>query len=374
MNAASSLSLPTAKPFPAPAFPRISLGWWQYKQALNLTLAATCIGFLYVVFSDGFDDIVPFINGGLIGFLGGIGVSAGELVLFKSIRKRISFIGIVCLKSGSYTAMMSFLIFMEILVSRSIQYDMTLAKTVKSDLFHHFLFHEDFFIIIFYAMLFISVLIFTREISRKMGQGVLFNFITGRYFKPKQEKRIFMFLDLDSSSSIAETLSDLDYHNLLNDFFHDITECIVNAKGQIHHYVGDEVVVSWPLNNQTRTEYCIEAYQNSVAKIQSLKDRYQSRYGFMPRFKAAFHCGDVIYGEIGEIKSEIVFHGDVMNTTARLERMCSELKESVLVSKSLYSMFPSDVQHLFQTAGNIALRGKKDTLEVYALKAKSPLR
>jgi adenylate cyclase len=368
MNATTSLSLQTAEAFPSPFVPHISLGLWRYKQGLNLTLAATCIGFLYVVFTDGFDDIIPFVNGGLIGFLGGIGVSTGELVLFKSLRKRISFIGIVCLKSASYTTMMTLLIFMEILVSRSIQYDMTLNQTINSDLFHHFLFHEDFLIIIFYAMLFISVLIFTREMSRKMGQGVLFNFITGRYFKPKQEKRIFMFLDLDSSSSIAETLSDLEYHNLLNDFFHDITECIVNAKGQIHHYVGDEVVVSWPLNSHTRTESCIEAYQNSVKKIQSLGHRYQSRYGFTPRFKAAFHCGDVIYGEIGEIKSEIVFHGDVMNTTARLERMCSELKETILVSTSLYSIFPADTQDLFQTVGNISLRGKKETLEVFGLK------
>lgn len=352
---------------PSP-IPDSVVGSWQFKQALNLTVASTLVGLLYVVFGDGFDSAVPFINGGLIGFLGGLGVTFGELILFKSIKKRISFIGIVTMKSTFYTLMMAFLIFTEVLVSRSLQFEMTIRETLHSDTFRRFIYDEDFIIIIFYAMLFISLLIFTREMSRKMGQGVLFNFITGRYFKPKLERRIFMFLDLNSSALKAEMLGDLKYHNLLNDFFRDITPSILRAKGQIHHYVGDEVVVSWPLNKKTKTEICLQAFFYSAKKIKSVKERYLSRYGLIPQFKAAFHCGDVIYGEIGEIKSEIVFHGDVMNTTSRLERMCSELNENILVSKTLFATFPLDVQDLFRSTANIRLRGKQRPMEVFGLR------
>jgi adenylate cyclase len=203
--------------------------------------------------------------------------------------------------------------------------------------------------------------------SRKMGQGVLLNFITGRYFKPKQEKRIFMFLDMKSSVSKAERLGDLEYHNLLRDFFRDITECILSAHGNIHHYVGDEVVVSWPYKVNRQTEKCLEAYYQSLNKIQSLQEYYLSTYGLIPQFKAAFHCGEVIYGEIGEVKSEIVFHGDVVNTTARLERLCSTLGENILVSKTLIDTFPVDVQQNFRTVGEITLRGKEKPMEVFGI-------
>lgn len=343
------------------------LAGWQYKQAINIISASTFVGLLYAVFGDGFNSLIPFINGAIIGFLGGVGLSAGELLLFKSIRHRITFLLIVTLKSFSYTLMMIGIIFTEILISRSLESGQPMGITLHSSAFQHFLLHEDFIIIICYAMTFISLLIFTREMSRKMGQGVLLNFITGRYFKPKKEKRIFMFLDMKSSVSKAERLGDIEYHNLLRDFFRDITECILSAQGKIHHYIGDEVVVSWPFKSNTKTEKCLDAYRCSVNKIQSLQEHYTSRYGLLPQFKAAFHCGEVIYGEIGEVKSEIVFHGDVVNTTARLERLCSTLEENLLVSKTMMDTFPSTVQQAFHTVGQITLRGKEQSMEIFGI-------
>lgn len=57
------------------------------------------------------------------------------------------------------------------------------------------------------------------QINSKFGQGALGNIIRGKYNTPKEEKRIFMFLDLNSSTSMAEQLGDETYHELLKDFF-----------------------------------------------------------------------------------------------------------------------------------------------------------
>lgn len=343
---------------------------WQLRQASNMICASLILGLIYPIFDDGFGSIIPYINGFLIGTTGGLGLALGELVLFKTIRKKVSFLEVVLLKILFYTTMIAFITFTEILISRSFQYGLTIKETIESSVFHDFLFRGEFAEIIVYALLLTSLVIFTREISRKMGQGVLFNFILGRYFRPRKEKRIFMFLDMTSSVSKAETLGDMEYHNLLNDFFCDITDCILMSGGRIHQYVGDEVVVSWPVRKNTNTENCLLAYFNSVEKIQVLRRRYETKYNVVPHFKAAFHYGEVIYGEIGEIKSEIVFHGDTMNTTARLERMCSELKEDVLLSKVLYDTFSPDVKKLFRSAGNIKLRGKEQRMEIFGLSAR----
>ena len=77
---------------------------------------------------------------------------------------------------------------------------------------------------------FISILVL--EISDKYGPGGLRNLIRGRYNKPRKENRIFLFLDINDSTTIAEKIGHEKYFNMLQDFFADITEPII-ANGDI---------------------------------------------------------------------------------------------------------------------------------------------
>src|SRR5687768_5846816 len=90
------------------------------------------------------------------------------------------------------------------------------------------------------------------QINSKFGQGVLGNIIRGKYNTPKEENRIFMFLDLNSSTTIAEKLGNEKYHDLLKEFFADITNPILDNKGEIYQYVGDEVIVAWKYEDGIR--------------------------------------------------------------------------------------------------------------------------
>lgn len=81
------------------------------------------------------------------------------------------------------------------------------------------------------------------------------------YRKPFSEvERIFMFLDIRSSTTIAEELGHVQYFALLNDFFRDIAEPISKNKGHIYQYVGDEVVVSWPLDDGLNNANCLKCF------------------------------------------------------------------------------------------------------------------
>ena len=94
-------------------------------------------------------------------------------------------------------------------------------------------------------------------------------------------------------------------------------------------------------------------------------------FNVYPSFKAAYHCGPIVTGEIGDIKSEIVFHGDVVNTTSRIERLCSRLNEKVLISKDLMEKVPL-YRDRFQLVGSFELRGKKSSTEVFGLRKVPP--
>jgi adenylate cyclase len=125
--------------------------------------------------------------------------------------------------------------------------------------------------------------------------------------------------------------------------------------------------VSWKLNKKDSTDHCLLAFLYSFHLIRNRKEYYLERYGFVPTFKSALHCGEVIYGEIGETKSEIVFHGDTINTTARMERLCTDLKETLLISEQLMNSFSENTRKHFILSGSVTLRGKNKSMQVFSL-------
>ncbi|MCZ6900624.1 MAG: adenylate/guanylate cyclase domain-containing protein [Bacteroidetes bacterium] len=205
------------------------------------------------------------------------------------------------------------------------------------------------------------------QINNKFGHGVLLNFIKGRYRNPRRENRIFMFLDLKSSTSIAEALGNEKYHQLLKDFFSDITNPIIYNKGEIYQYVGDGVVISWTLKNGIENSHCVKCYFDAREKIQALKDKYKEKYGLVPEFKAGLHYGEVIAGEIGIIKRDITYSGDVLNTTSRIQNKCNELNTEFLASTALVKLLQSQNTFNFKSLGPIELEGKIKSVELSML-------
>ena len=180
-----------------------------------------------------------------------------------------------------------------------------------------------------------------------------------------------MFLDLNSSTSIAETLGDKKYHAFLRDFYSDITNPILDNKGEIYQYVGDEVVVAWRYNDGIEQHQCIRCFFDIKNRIAVLKDKYLTRYGIWPSFKAGMHCGMVVVGEIGNIKRDITYSGDVLNTTSRIQALCKEFRQEVIASAELVGELQPLRQFSSLDLGMIKLRGKGKEVPLMALEEKT---
>jgi adenylate cyclase len=206
------------------------------------------------------------------------------------------------------------------------------------------------------------------HVNEKYGPGVLTKLILGRYHHPREEERIFMFVDIKSSTTIAERLGHIRFFNLLNDFFRDITNPILYSSGEISQYVGDEVVISWTIKDGVRNANCVRCFNGMLDAIQNRAMRYRRKYGLVPEFKAGLHCGIVTTGEIGVIKKDIVFSGDVMNTASRIQSVCNQYGVRILLSKYLLDKLnlPPNSFHP-QRVGSIELKGKRNKVELYTL-------
>lgn len=96
------------------------------------------------------------------------------------------------------------------------------------------------------------------RIRSLVGGRVLINFLLGRYHRPLREQRVFLFLDLANSTHFSEELGDLQVQSLIGRFFFDIARPIAEHGGETHRYIGDEVVVTWPLSVATTDARCLE--------------------------------------------------------------------------------------------------------------------
>jgi adenylate cyclase len=196
------------------------------------------------------------------------------------------------------------------------------------------------------------------QMNSKFGHGVFWNIILGKYNTPKKEKRIFMFLDLNESTAIAEKLGDEKYHELLKDFFGDITNPILDNKGEIYQYVGDEVVIVWKYKDGTSDNHCVQSFFDMKLNIEKKKEKYLLHYNLVPSFKAGIHFGKVIVGEIGIIKRDITYSGDVLNTTSRIQSKCKEFDVEIIASEDLIAELNLN-NYVAQHLGAIKLRGKE---------------
>lgn len=179
--------------------------------------------------------------------------------------------------------------------------------------------------------------------------------------------RIFMFLDLRSSTTIAEYMGHIRYFELLNDFFKDITDPIANNKGEIYQYVGDEVVVTWDLEEGTSNAHCLNCFFEIENLINSLSEKYTNKYDMLPSFKAGLHFGKVSMGTVGTLKKEIVYTGDVLNTTSRLEGLCNQYDVNIIISNDLLQQLSDKNSYKFLPLGEIGLRGKRRNMIIYTV-------
>jgi adenylate cyclase len=220
---------------------------------------------------------------------------------------------------------------------------------------------------VLFAVAAVLAIRFIDDINHLLEQNVLLNFITGRYHRPRLEQRVFLFIDIEGSTALAERLGELAFHRLVSRFVVDITVPIVAAYGEIHRYVGDELIATWKLADGIADAHCVRACFDALDRLAVLSPVYLRDFGTPIHCRAGLHCGPVVAGEMGSAKREIVFLGDTVNTAARIQEFCRQTGDRVLASATLVNMLilPSGIVR--RPLGDLRLRGKESEIVLYAL-------
>jgi len=222
-------------------------------------------------------------------------------------------------------------------------------------------------VLVVYTLVVYGLLVFLLQINQLVGDGILWKFIRGKYHKPREEERIFMFLDMKSSTTIAEKLGHDRFYTLLNELFHEISQPVLQTRAEIYQYVGDEVVLTWEVEHGLEASNCLRAFFMFQENMVRNAKNYLKTFGVTPEFKAGLHIGKVISAQIGDLKREIVYNGDVLNTTARIQDECKIYHRNLLISGDLMKRLDQMNGFQWERMDAVTLRGKEKKLELFSV-------
>lgn len=224
-----------------------------------------------------------------------------------------------------------------------------------------------FWVAIAYVILASLVFSFIKISNEKFGRGIFLKMLLGKYKKPTEEHRIFMFLDLKSSTAIAEQLGHFKYSQLIQDCFYDLNEIVPQYGAEIYQYVGDEAVLSWPYQKGLANNQCVRLFFGFQDLLQARQSYYEGKYGLVPQFKAGLHGGKLMVAEVGVVKKELAFHGDVINTSARIQSECNNYNVPILISQALVDALDTGSEFTHKSLGSVQLKGKNQEVNICTL-------
>jgi class 3 adenylate cyclase len=207
------------------------------------------------------------------------------------------------------------------------------------------------------------------EFRRLIGGRVLGSFLLGTYHRPRREQRIVMFLDIAGSTALAEQMGEVRVHDLITRFFFDIDRPIADHDGEVHAYVGDQVIVTWPLSDDpkrnARSLRCFFAAEDGMA---DLAPAYTREFGVAPRFRAGIHAGPVVVSECGDTKRQIAYFGDTMNVAARLCEHSKAAGEALVASADMLTGTAIPPGLSVGSPTSLTLRGRQTPVDAHAVR------
>ncbi len=328
---------------------------------LAVIVVASAIGGIVFVLAKGLRSPIEIAAGIAYGVLLGAAIGGTSLFVLEGPMRlwlgSLSFTANLIVRSAVYAAIIVPIQFFQL-------GDMIAGTPVDPS-------HKTFWIAIVYSVVFLVLVNLVLGVANIIGPRAFLNFISGRYHSPVEENRFVLFVDIAGSTGLAERLGGVAIHRLLDRTFRLLTLAVVDHRGEVLNYVGDEVIVTWRENSgaiDCRPLRCFVAMRDELSRASGQLDR---EFGAAPRIRGSLHFGPVIVGEIGDVKRAIVFNGDVMNTAARLEELSRNVDGGFLASRAAMDRFGSAPPFAVRDLGRLAIRGRADGIDVVGIDAQT---
>lgn len=169
--------------------------------------------------------------------------------------------------------------------------------------------------------------------------------------------------DAGSYTSLAETMTPHDLHQLMNQYYQTLFSPVRKHGGIISDVVGDAMLALWPgvgAEQTARQAACAVALEiiTQLERFSSLQDhKLNTRIGL--------HAGDLVLGNVGAVDHyEYRPVGDIVNTSTRIEGLNKLLGTRILASAEVTRGLED---FIWRPMGRFRLAGKRNPIEIHEL-------
>jgi adenylate cyclase len=184
----------------------------------------------------------------------------------------------------------------------------------------------------------------------------------------EEREVVAMFVDLRGSTKMGELHLPYDVLFILNRFFVEMSEALVDSHGHYAQFAGDGLMALYGLKRGLK-QGCLDALVGALdmqQRMDQLNARLAGELKEPLRIGIGIHCGEAIVGTMGPPKSpNYSAIGDCVNAAARLEQKSKVLNCTLLVSEQVvrtaglkFDQFPTQ---------SVNLRGKQQSVLVHAI-------
>ena len=341
----------------------------RLRTAASFTLWGAVVGSALGLVIGQFEDrqlLFSAVRGVSVGVLIGVGLGVGEELVVPRWSRTMSFARLSIVRVGSYSLLMITALTAVNAVDRSIEFELGPFDSIASYA------TDGLWLDLIFAVVASFLVTGFLQVRKLHNPGEIRRLLTGRYHYPVEETRIFLFADIVGSTGIAERLGHMAYSSFLRDCFSDISEAILAWKGEVYQHAGDSVLVTWRMDKGTRSAACVQCFFDMIQLLERREEDYRRQYDTVPRLRAGIHGGEVVTTWVGEARKDLAFHGDTLNTAARVEAACKEMEALCLVSELVYEAIELPSHLEARSMGEVELRGRTRALTLYSVTQAPP--
>ncbi|MCV2890815.1 adenylate/guanylate cyclase domain-containing protein [Ruegeria aquimaris] len=184
---------------------------------------------------------------------------------------------------------------------------------------------------------------------------------------------VIMFSDLRGFTAFSDTQSEQEVFDALDGYFEVVVQSVEENGGDVLKFMGDGVLSVFPISGTAETaERCRQsamAAQAVLAGLAALNARRGAEGKGALEVGIGLNAGQVSYGNIGsQGRLDFTVLGGAVNVASRVEGLTKAVGAPVLATSSVARHAPD----LFVSRGRHAVRGLKDTVEIFTLRGNAP--
>jgi adenylate cyclase len=189
----------------------------------------------------------------------------------------------------------------------------------------------------------------------------------GQLWEPQELIVSVLFADVKGFTTLSETLSPREVQDLLNEYFHEMTEVIFRYNGTLDKYIGDGIMAVFgapqladPIDPEQSATQAVDAALGMISAHRRLIEKNDPSKAFS--FRIGINTGTVYAGFFGtKQRLEYTVMGDTVNTASRLEGKAD--LNSVLISEATRKAIGENF--VVQEMGDFQLKGKAQLVHTY---------